>query len=357
VTAQLDREPPPPPEAPTPVLVPVRGVPGWVRVATANVTWILLVLVGLVVFFTLAQPSFLTPFNIRSVFADNAALIVLAVGMTFVIVTAGIDLSVGMVLISSGVIAGRVMLALGSGSSPVGAENAGWPAVIAGILAGIATGLGWGLLNGLLVARAKVPPLIVTLGTFGMAYGSSLLLTNGTDLRGIPTSLTSSIGFGALFDQVPYLLVIAAVVVLALGLVLAYTRFGRYTYAIGSNQEAARRVGIDVDRHLVKVYALMGGLAGVAGCMNLAHFTTTTIGGHTFDNLSAISAAVIGGTSLFGGRGTVAGTVIGVLIPATLQSGFVIIGVQPYWQYVALGVVLVGAVYLDQVRRRTRERG
>ena len=145
---------------------------------------------------------------------------------------------------------------------------------------------------------------------------------------------------------------IAATVVVLFALVLAYTRFGRYTYAIGSNDEATRRLGINVDRHIVKVYALMGGLAGLAGVMSLAHYTTTTIAGHTTDNLSAIAAAVIGGTSLFGGRGGVAGSVIGVLIPATLASGFVIIGVNPYWQYVAVGVVLIGAVYLDQVRRR-----
>ena len=352
-----EREPPPPPEAPTPVLVPVRGVPGWVRVATANVTWILLVLAGLVVSFTLARPSFLTPLTIRSVLTDNAALVVLAVGMTFVIVTAGIDLSVGMVLVSSGVIAGRVMLALGSAIAPAEAETGGWAVVVPGIVAGIATGLAWGVLNGLLVARTRVPPPIVTLATFAMAYGSSLLLTGGPDLRGIPTAFTGSAGPGALlYGQVSYLLVVAAVLALALGLVLARTRFGRYTYAIGSNQEAARRAGIDVDRHLLEVYALMGGLAGVAGCMSLARLEATA-GGHLFDNLFAISAAVIGGTSLFGGRGTVAGTVIGALVPATLRSGFAIIGAQPHWQYVAVGVVLVGAACLDLVRRRTRGLG
>ena len=339
---------------------PVEMAPGrasrWERLATANVLWILLILVALVVAFTLIQPNLLTPFNIRSIFADQSGLIVLAMGMTFVIVAAGIDLSVGMVLIFSGVIAGKVMLALGTGHSAVGAEGAGWPVILVGILAGIGAGLGWGILNGVLVAKAHVPPLIVTLGTYGMALGGAFLLTGGTDLRGIPTGLTSTLGFGNAFWEVPWLVVIAVVTALILGLTLAFTRFGRYTYSIGSNAEAARRVGINVDRHLVKVYGLMGGLAGIAGCMNLAHFTTTTIAGHTFDNLAAISAAVIGGTSLFGGRGSVPGTIIGVLIPATLASGFVVIGVQPYWQYVAVGMVLIGAVYLYQLRRRTRER-
>jgi ribose transport system permease protein len=334
----------------------VPGTPRWMRLATANVLWIFLVLVGLVVAFTTIEPNFVKPFNIRSIFADQSYLIVLAIGETFVIVTAGIDLSVGAVLIFSGVIAGKVMLALYSGHAGIGAMNAPWTVIGVGVLVGVAAGLGWGLLNGFLIAKAKVPPLIVTLGTLGMATGGSYLLTGGTDLRGIPTRFTNLIGFGAIGGQISYQVVIAAVVAVLCGLLLAYTRFGRYTYAIGSNAEAARRVGIHVDRHLLGVYALMGLLAGIAGAMNLAHYTTTTIAGHTADNLGAISAAVIGGTSLFGGRGSVAGTVIGVLIPATLASGFVIIGVNPYWQYIAVGVVLIGAVYLDQIRRRTRER-
>jgi ribose transport system permease protein len=345
-------------EAPERAVAPEVAVPGnpaWTRLATANVTWIFLILVGLVVAFTAIEPNFVKPFNIRSIFADQSYLIVLAIGETFVIVTAGIDLSVGGVLIFSGVIAGKVMLTLYSGHSGIGAANAPWTVISVGVLAGIAAGLAWGLVNGFLVAKAKVPPLIVTLGTLGMTTGGSYLLTGGTDLRGIPIRYTNLFGFGSIGGQVPYQVVIAVVVAVACGLLLAYTKFGRYTYAVGSNAEAARRVGINVDRHLLGVYALMGLLAGIAGAMNLAHYTTTTIAGHTADNLGAISAAVIGGTSLFGGRGSVAGTIIGVLIPATLASGFVIIGVNPYWQYVAVGLVLVGAVYLDQIRRRTRE--
>jgi ribose transport system permease protein len=249
------------------------------------------------------------------------------------------------------------MLAFGSSNPDVAAANLGWGLIIAGVLAGVAAGVGFGILNGFLVAIAKVPALIVTLGTYGIALGASYLLTNGTDLRGMPNRFTDTIGFGNLGGQIPYQVVIAGVVAIVMGLVLAFTRFGRYTYAAGSNGEAARRVGINVPLHLIKVYGCMGGLAGLAGCMSLAHFTTTTISGHTTDSLSAIAAVVIGGSSLFGGSGTVAGTVIGVLIPATLASGFVIIGVNPYWQYVAVGIVLIGAVYLDQLRRRTRERG
>jgi ribose transport system permease protein len=330
---------------------------GWQRLLSVNVLLIFAILVILVVVFSIINSAFLKPFDIRSIFSDNASLMVLAVGETFVIITAGIDLSVGAVLIFSGVIAAKVMIAFGSSNPVIAASNEGWGLILVGLLAGIAAGLACGLVNGFLIAKAKVPPLIVTLGTYLAALGFSYLITGGTDLTGMPNSLTNTIGYGLLFGQIPYQVVIAGVVAVVCGLLLAYTRFGRYTYAAGSNDEAARRVGINVSWHLIKVYALMGTLAGVAGCMSLAHFTSTTIASHTTDNLSAIAAVVIGGTSLFGGRGSVAGTIIGVLIPATLASGFVIIGVNPYWQYIAVGSVLVGAVYLDQLRRRARERG
>jgi ribose transport system permease protein len=150
--------------------------------------------------------------------------------------------------------------------------------------------------------------------------------------------------------------VIAAGVAIVFGVLLHATRFGRHTYAIGSNEEAARRAGIAVDRHLIAVYGISGLLSGLAGFLSLARFATTTLGGHATDNLQAIAAVVLGGTSLFGGVGTVLGTVVGVFIPAVLQNGFVITGVEPFWRDVAVGAVLIAAVYLDQLRRRTRYR-
>jgi ribose transport system permease protein len=259
-----------------------------------------------------------------------------------VIVTAGIDLSVGSVLVFSGVIAAKFMNELGGES---------WGVLIAGCAAALASGCAWGALNGFLVAKAKIPSFIVTLGTLGMALGSALLITGGVDERNVPFKLITTIGSGRLFDQIPWLVVIAAVVALVFGIVLAQTRFGRYTYAIGSNMEGARRSGVNVDRHLIKVYALAGTLSGLAGYMALARFGTTSISGHSTDNLNAIAAVVIGGTSLFGGIGTILGTVFGVFIPVVLQNGFVIVGIQPFWQQVAVGAVLIGAVYLDQLRR------
>jgi ribose transport system permease protein len=318
------------------------------RIAANGALRTLLILIFIVVTFSALQfENFATVSNLRNVATDVSILLVLAVGMTFVIVTAGIDLSVGSVLVFSGVIAGKLM-------QEMGGDN--WGVIAVGFVAAIVSGTAWGVLNGVLITKARVPPLIVTLGTLGMALGISQVITDGVDLRDIPFSLVETIGTGRLFDQVPYLVLIAAVVTVVFGVVLSATRFGRHTYAIGSNVEAAQRAGINVDRHLIKVYALAGFLAGVAGFMNLARFSTTTIGGHSTDNLQAIAGTVLGGTSLFGGIGTMGGTVIGMFIPVVLQNGFVITGVKPFWQQVAVGAVLIVAVYLDQLRRRTQYR-
>jgi ribose transport system permease protein len=318
-------------------------------VLRSNTVWTLAVLVVLFLFFAVLKPAeFATTFNIRNVLTDSAILLVLAVGMTYVIVTAGIDLSVGSVLVFSGVVAAKTMVALGG-------TTAGWGAIALGSLAGAGCGLGWGLVNGLLVAKARIPPLIATLGTLGMSLGLAQVITNGSDVNQVPAKLANAIGYG-LVAGVPWLVIIAVLIALVFGLLLALTRFGRHTYAIGSNAEAARRVGIKVDWHLVKVYALSGLLSGVAGLLSLAHYTTTTIASHTSDNLGAIAAVVIGGASLFGGVGTIAGTVIGVLIPGVLRNGLIILGAQRFWLDVAVGAVLVVAVFLDQLRRRARER-
>jgi ribose transport system permease protein len=320
----------------------------WQRLALSSTLRILLILGGMIVIFAALQfEQFATVANLRNVATDASILLVLSVGMTFVIITAGIDLSVGSVLVFAGVISADVMQAIGG-------DN--WGVVAIGLVAALASGLAWGVLNGVLVTKARVPALIVTLGTLGMAQGAALLITNGVDERDVPFTLIEKVGTGELFGQIPWLVVIAAAVAVVFGVVLAATRFGRYTYAIGSNPEAARRAGIAVDRHLIKVYGLSGVLAGLAGWLSLARFSTTTIGGHATDNLQAIAAAVLGGTSLFGGVGTIGGTVVGVFIPVVLQNGFVITGVRPFWQQVAVGAVLILAVYLDQLRRRAQSR-
>jgi ribose transport system permease protein len=317
--------------------------PLWKQLLTGSNTSIALVLIAMIVVFSFLQfEQFFTVSNARNIATDAAVLLVVATGLTYVIITAGIDLSVGSVLVFSSVVSARMMNA-------VGGDN--WGIIIVGILTGLAAGVGWGVLNGFLVTKAKIPSFIVTLGTLGMGLGAALLITGGVDERDVPFKLVETIGTGRLFDQIPYLVLIAAAVALVFGIILHGTRFGRYTYAIGSNEEGVRRAGVNVDRHLIKVYALCGALAGLAGALALARFGTTSIAGNTTLNLDAIAAIVIGGTSLFGGVGTMVGTVVGVFIPAVLRNGFVIVGVQPFWQQVAVGAVLILAVYLDQLRR------
>jgi ribose transport system permease protein len=318
----------------------------WQLIVGNSTVWIFAILILIVAVFTAYEPTnFPTVANFRNIATDASVLLILAVGETFVIITAGIDLSVGSVLLFSGVVSAKLMESIGGDSTGV---------ILIGLAAALAGGLAWGVFNGVVITKMKVPPLIVTLGSLGMALGAALLLTGGVDVRSVPNNLVISVGIGRVAG-VPYLVLIAGGVAIVFGLILWITRFGRWTYGIGSNAEAARRAGINVDRHLIKVYALSGLLAGLAGWLNLARFSTTTVGGHATDNLNAIAAVVIGGTSLFGGVGAIAGTVVGVFIPAVLSNGFNVIGVQPFWQDVAVGAVLILAVYLDQLRRRAKQ--
>jgi ribose transport system permease protein len=319
------------------------------RALSAGETWVFAALIIIMAIFTGLSPGKFLTTNDLSLNAQTAApFLVMAIGETFVILTAGIDLSVGFVLVLSGVVAGEYYLHNGG-------TNAGVGTIWIGVVIGLATGGAFGLLQGLAVAKAKIPPLIATLMGLGIAEGLSYLITGGHDLSTVPSKLASSIGQGS-FAGVQWLIIISFLATLLFGLVLAYTRFGRYTYAVGSNPEAARRVGINVDWHLTKVYGLAGLMSGLAGIMNLAYFSTTTISGHPLDNLTVITAVVIGGASLFGGRGSMLGTFFGTFIPVMLAAGLIIIGVNQYWQYILTGLVLGAAVYLDQIRRRLRER-
>ena len=321
------------------------------RALGTNGAWIFLLLVALMFIFNFLAPGkFWTEFNVRTMAENVSVLLVIAVGETFVMATGGIDLSVGYVLLFSGVTSAQAMN--WGGHDPT---NSGWDVVLLGLAVALGSGLAWGTLNGLVVAKAKVPALIATLGTLGMSWGLAEILSNGQDLRYLP-KIIGDMGAGRVFDKIPFVVIVAILVAIVGGVTLNLTRFGRYTLAIGSNQEAARRAGINVDRHLIKVYAMSGMLAGFAGFMSLAIFTTTTISGHANDNLQAIAAVVIGGTSLVGGVATVVGTTIGVCIPMVLFSGFTILGYQSFWRDVAVGAVLILAVYADQLRRRRRER-
>ncbi|MBL8929063.1 MAG: ABC transporter permease [Kineosporiaceae bacterium] len=328
-------------------------------VATPIMATLAFLAVLLLAFSILAPGKFGTTSNLTLLAQNVAILTVASVGTTFVIATAGIDLS-----IPSGIILGEVfaaqalmMISAGDGKAidvPADQTRAGY--VLAALAGALVAGLVIGAVNGVLVAYMRIPPMLATLGTLGAGLGVALLIRKGVN---VATYALNPVATGTLIPGVPGLtnLVLIGLIVVVIGYVaLHHSVFGRHTLAIGSSEEAARRVGLRVERHLLKVYVL-GGLAnGFAGFLSLAYFSTTSVGGHTTDNLQAITAVALGGTSLFGGVATILGTLIGVWIPAVLQNGFIIIGVNPYWQMIAVGIVLVLAVWSDQLRRRSQNR-
>jgi ribose transport system permease protein len=319
-------------------------------------SWLFFFLVALLAYFWLSTPSgtFLTWRNLEQIALNTSEVILLAIGETFVIVTAGIDLSIGGILFFSAVCGGEVMLHLSGTSAQT--INGQYPheslAVPVGIAVCILAGTAWGLINGTLITKLRLPAFIVTLGTLGMTFGFGDLIDGGSYLPApVPPKLTDHFGSGKILGL--YAPIYVAIVVLIIAhVVFHHARFGRYTAAIGSNSEGTRRTGIAVDRHIIKVYALAGMLAGVAAVLDLAIFTNTTSVSHQTDNLGAIGAVVIGGTSLFGGVGTIIGSAVGAFIPTVLQNGLVIKNVQPFWQEVVVGAAIILAVYVDQVRRR-----
>jgi ribose transport system permease protein len=313
---------------------------------------------AMIIGFAIKAPGqFDTWSNFRQLAQNVAILTVVSVGTTFVIATAGVDLS-----IPSGIVLGEVFAvkALGlihihGGGTAVDVAGTDSRAtyILAALGGSLAAGLALGIVNGVAVGYMRIPPLLATLGTLGAGLGCALLLQNGVNTA---TYALDPISSGHAIPGLPNLIPIAAIVVLLGVVLLNFSVFGRHTLAIGSNAEAARRVGINVEQHLLRVYVLGGMMSGFAGFLSLSYFTTTSLAGHSTDNLKAITAVALGGTSLFGGVASIIGTLIGVWIPAVLQNGFVIIGVQPYWQDVVVGFVLILTVWADQLRRRTRQR-
>lgn len=327
-----------------------------------TVSWfyILVVLIALIAFFSIWQgDKFFAESNFRQIALNASQLMLLSIGATFVIITAGIDLSVSAVLVFSAVVGAQVMVNLSG--TPEQVRNFEHPTQNVGIPVGLAVavlcGLGWGLVNGLTITKLHLPPFIVTLGTLGMSLGLAQIYSGGSSVPYVPQAVQTEIGSRKILGgHLPVLVLVTLIVVIWAAIALSFTRFGRYTFAIGSNAAAARRAGINVDRHLIKVYAISGLLAGLAGAMDIARFATASSATHSTDNLNAISAVVIGGTSLFGGMGSIIGSVIGAFIPAVLRTGLVIGGIDPFWQQVAIGAILILAVYIDQRRRKAEER-
>jgi len=316
----------------------------------------LIFLIVLMTGFALYEPRFLTPLNLFNVLRQVSIYGLLAVGMTFVILTAGIDLSIGSLVAFAGLVAAAVSKGGISNRFTVGAgqEAASYGWYLAA-LAAIAVGLIGGFVQGFAITRLKVPPFVVTLGGMSAFRGAALLFAAGGPISGFEPSFVW-MGQGRILGQLPVPVVIILTFAVLAHIVLRYTRYGRQVYAVGGNPEAARLSGLNVRTVTTSVYVIMGFFAGLSAFVLSARLNSAEAVAGTGYELTVIASVVIGGTSLFGGVGAMAGTVVGVFIPVVLASGLVIVGVQSFWQQVMIGVILVAAVYFDQLRRRARLR-
>jgi ribose transport system permease protein len=308
--------------------------------------WTLGVLILLIVVFGILAPSLYSKQAWLSTSNYAVEYLILAIGETFVIITAGIDLSVGATLGFSAMLGSQLMQHM------LGAHDSSATVAILGVAVMLASGVAIGVLNGMLITRIKLPPFIVTLGTLTAITGATDLLNNATEITTLPNFVTNLGTDSVLNGWLPLPVLISLVIAVVFGLILARTRFGLRTYAIGSNEIATRRAGIRVDRHLVCVYAIAGLLGAVAGLMVTANFSAASPVAGQNDELYAIAAVVIGGASIFGGRGTIFGTVIGTAILSILTTGLILINLQTFWQQVAIGAVVIIAVAVDRVRTK-----
>lgn len=302
-------------------------------------------LIVLLVFFSVASPNFLQTSNILAILQATSVNGVLAIAATLVIITGGIDLSVGTLMTFCAVIAGVVL------------TYWGMPLPL-GILAAIGTGAACGFISGSLVAKMKIPPFIATLGMMLILKGLSLVISGTKPIYFNDTPSFPEISTGSLIGQivpavpVPNGVLILFVLALAIGYVLNRTVLGRYCFALGSNEEAVRLSGVNTDAWKIAIYALAGGICGIAGLIIASRLNSAQPALGLGYELDAIAAVVIGGTSLAGGRGSILGTMIGALIMAVLLNGLRIMSVAQEWQTVVTGLIIIAAVYADMLRRR-----
>jgi ribose transport system permease protein len=293
-------------------------------------------LIVLIVALAIASPHFLTNTNLSSVVRQTAVINIMALGMTLIIVSGGIDLSVGAILAMGGLL-GTMAMEKGY-SIPVG------------VLVGIATGCFWGFVNGLLTTKLRINPFIVTLGTLGIVRGLTLIISNGLPVHQIPQSF-SFLGEGTVLG-VPFVLWVLLACAVAMHVIMEHTRLGRYAFAIGSNPDAAFYAGIPVAFHVTAVYAIGGALTGLAGMIEASRLMTGQPTAGQGYELQAIAAVVIGGGSLRGGEGSVMGTLVGAFIMGLLSNGSDLLGISPYLQQAIIGAVIILAVSVDELRKR-----
>ncbi len=302
-------------------------------------------LVVMIVVFSFASPNFFKLENMVAIMLATAVTGTLAVAVTFVIITAGIDLSIGTLMTFCAVIAGVFVTA--------------WKLPVAlGVLGGVLMGGTVGLISGTLISKMKIPPFIATLGMMYVAKGLSLIISGLKPIYFNDTPAFNLIAMGSITDAIipglaiPNAVLIFFAVAILCGFVLNRTVLGRYTFAVGSNEEAVRLSGVNVDRWKTVVYTVCGGVCGVAGILIASRLNSAQPALGQGYELDAIAAAVIGGTSLSGGEGTILGTVIGAFIMSVLTNGLRILSVPQEWQTVVTGVIVIFAVYADILRRR-----
>ena len=285
----------------------------------------------------------LNPFNAAAIAVFAVGPLLLALGQTFVVISGGIDLSVGFTMGFAAVVFSKILnLSSGVLWDPVSLLLAAAVALLASIVPG--------LINGLLIAKLRIPPFIGTLGMYGVARGIAYLLAGGTTVP-ISNPLVSFIGNGALFS-IPIIVLITVILTGAMMFLLSQSRFGQHVYAIGGNRQASLRAGINVSRNTIALYVLSSLAAGLGGILYTARFTAGAAQAGEPMLLDSIAAVVIGGASLFGGSGTITGTVIGALIIAVIQYGLVFVNVEPFWQFVAVGIVIIISVLVDQTQKQ-----
>jgi ribose transport system permease protein len=294
-----------------------------------------LTLIALFIILSIASPNFLTSTNLSSVVRQTAVINIMALGMTVIIISGGIDLSVGSILALAGLLGTMTM------------EKHGIPL---GMTVGLIVGMLAGFANGTMITSLKISPFIVTLGTMGIYRGISLIISKGLPVHEIPQSF-SFLGEGTVL-YVPFVLWILLACAVIIHILLEHTRLGRYAFSIGSNPDAAFYAGVPVRFHTTAVYAIAGLLTGLAGMIEASRLMTGQPTGGQGYELTAIAAVVIGGGSLRGGEGSVLGTLVGAFIMGLLANGSDLLGTNPYWQQVIIGAVIILAVSFDELRKR-----
>lgn len=322
------------------------------RLMSSTATWVFLINIVLIVVFGLISTNnvFWSLTSVQSLMLGGTQALLLALGLAMLLGAGVFDLSLGANLVLSSVVGALTIRAIAGPFNPEGIYTNLEFAILAGFLAALATGTIFGLFNGFIVSTFDINPLIATLGTAGIGTGLALLLSNGGNISGLPNQLQTSIGLNMVGGIVPLPTLVALALAVVVWFILKYTRFGLRSLAMGSSRTAAERAGIKIKRQTMALTAIAGSLAGIAGFVDIARFGSTAATGHAQDALNAVTAVIIGGTLLEGGRVSIIGAVWGTILSVVLTSGLIIIGVAPFYQLIAVGAVLIVAISIDRYR-------